>query len=183
MLNRWQRTIVDLRGNVVPYAQLQILREQTQSAPTIYRDKAGTEAIPNAIVTANQNGYAYFYAPADLYRIRSTQPSIDWRDVAVGSGDVAIQAANRAADEADRAAGWADRSESAARRAENAEAIVDATNIQNYVAQAETARDAAFVNADVYPDVATGRAAVANGEQFQVVEGDEIVRYRRVSSR
>src|SRR5690625_103480 len=99
MLNRWQRTIVDLRGNVVPYAQLQILREQTQSAPTIYRDKAGTEVIPNAIVTANQNGYAYFYAPADLYRIRSTQPSIDWRDVDVGSA-AAQQLAQQALDNA-----------------------------------------------------------------------------------
>ncbi|MEO1950878.1 SGNH/GDSL hydrolase family protein [Thioclava sp.] len=47
---------------------------------------------------------------------------------------------------------------------------------------AETARDAAFVNADVYADIATGRAAVADGEQFQVVSGDEIVRYRRDSS-
>src|SRR5690625_2201923 len=99
MLNRWQRTIVDLRGNVVPYAQLQILREQTQSAPTIYRDKAGTEAIPNAIVTANQNGYAYFYAPADLYRIRSTQPTIDWRDVDLGSA-AAQQLAQQALDNA-----------------------------------------------------------------------------------
>src|SRR5690625_3246262 len=99
MLNRWQRTIVDLRGNVVPYAQLQILREQTQSAPTIYRDKAGTEVIPNAIVTANQNGYAYFYAPADLYRIRSTQPSIDWRDVDLGSA-AAQQLAQQALDNA-----------------------------------------------------------------------------------
>src|SRR5690625_831801 len=99
MLNRWQRTIVDLRGNVVPYAQLQILREQTQSAPTIYRDKAGTEVIPNAIVTANQNGYAYFYAPADLYRIRSTQPTIDWRDVDLGSA-AAQQLAQQALDSA-----------------------------------------------------------------------------------
>lgn len=48
--------------------------------------------------------------------------------------------------------------------------------------RAEAARDAAFVNADVYPDIATGRAAVADGEQFQVVEGDEIVRYRRDSA-
>src|SRR5690625_3833739 len=116
-------------------------------------------------------------------RLGRTRLTLKGYESAAGSGDVSIQAANRAADEADRAAGWADRSESAARRAENAEAIVDATNIQNYVAQAETARDAAFVNADVYPDVATGRAAVANGEQFQVVEGDEIVRYTRVSSR
>jgi len=47
--------------------------------------------------------------------------------------------------------------------------------------RAEVARDAAFVNADVYPDIATGRAAVANGKQFQVVAGDEVVRYRRDS--
>lgn len=48
--------------------------------------------------------------------------------------------------------------------------------------RAVTAAEAAFVNADVYPDVATGRAAVANGAQFQVVQGVEIVRYRRDSS-
>ncbi|MCC3344843.1 WD40/YVTN/BNR-like repeat-containing protein [Psychrobacter sanguinis] len=35
--------------------------------------------------------------------------------------------------------------------------------------------------ADVYPDVATGRAAVAVGEQFQVAEADYIVRYRKDS--
>ncbi|WP_417315724.1 hypothetical protein [Cycloclasticus pugetii] len=48
--------------------------------------------------------------------------------------------------------------------------------------RASAAKDAAFVNADVYPDVATGLAAVADGEQFQVVEGSEIVRYRRDSA-
>ena len=48
--------------------------------------------------------------------------------------------------------------------------------------RAKQAADAAFVNADVYPDIATGRAAVADGEQFQVVAGDEVVRYRRDSA-
>lgn len=43
--------------------------------------------------------------------------------------------------------------------------------------RAETASDAAFVNADVYPSVAEGRAAVSEGDQFQVVSGDEVVRY------
>src|SRR5690554_2942529 len=47
---------------------------------------------------------------------------------------------------------------------------------------AQAARDAAFVNADVYPDVSTGLAAVADGGQFHVLDGDEIVRYRRDSS-
>lgn len=48
----------------------------------------------------------------------------------------------------------------------------------------EAARDAAFVAADVYADIATGRAAVADGEQFAVVSSDglEIIRYRRDSS-
>ena len=37
--------------------------------------------------------------------------------------------------------------------------------------------------ADVHPDVATGRAAVADGEQFQVISSDgEVIRYRRDSS-
>ncbi len=48
--------------------------------------------------------------------------------------------------------------------------------------RAETARDAATVNADVYDDIASGLAAVADGEQFQVVEGNEIVRYKRVDA-
>lgn len=47
---------------------------------------------------------------------------------------------------------------------------------------AESARDAAFANANVYADVATGRAAVADGAQFMVVSDDEIIRYRRDSS-
>lgn len=46
---------------------------------------------------------------------------------------------------------------------------------------ARSARDAAFVNANVFADIATGRTAVADGQQFQVVTGDEIIRYRRDS--
>lgn len=52
------------------------------------------------------------------------------------------------------------------------------------VVSAQAARDAAFVNADVYVDIATGRAAVLDGEQFIVVSADglEIIRYRRDTS-
>lgn len=67
--------------------------------------------------------------------------------------------------------------------------VIDGVDGQVAVAQsaanrAEAASDAAFVNADVYPDVATGRAAVADGEQFQVLSADglEYIRYRRNSS-
>src|SRR5699024_3560196 len=91
-----------------------------------------------------------------------------------------IDAANRAVGAAGRAANEADRAASAASRAESAEADVDATNIQTYVARAESAADNASVYADVYPDVAAGRAAVARGEQLQVLaaNGYEYIRYR-----
>lgn len=46
---------------------------------------------------------------------------------------------------------------------------------------AEGARDAAFVNAAVYASTAAGIAATTNGQQFQVVVGDEIVRYQNSS--
>ena len=47
--------------------------------------------------------------------------------------------------------------------------------------RAETAADAATVNADVYSDVVSGLSDASNGEQFQVVSGLEIVRYRNDS--
>lgn len=49
--------------------------------------------------------------------------------------------------------------------------------------RAEAASNAAFINADVFPDIATGRASVSVGEQFQVVtpDGLEIIRYRKDS--
>lgn len=65
----------------------------------------------------------------------------------------------------------------------NATIALEARNdAEEFAAIAESARDAAFVNADVYEDIETGRADVADGEQFAVVSGDEIIRYRRDSS-
>lgn len=43
---------------------------------------------------------------------------------------------------------------------------------------AEAARDAATLNAGVYADTAAGLAATTEGDQFQVVGVDEIIRYR-----
>ena len=45
------------------------------------------------------------------------------------------------------------------------------------VTNAETARDAAFVNANVYADTAAGLAGTTVGDQFQVAEGAWLVRY------
>lgn len=62
--------------------------------------------------------------------------------------------------------------------------VVDAAVVDAEAAKtaAESARDAAFINADVYADTTAGLAAVADGEQFQVVSGSEIIRYTRTNS-
>lgn len=125
---------------------------------------------------------------SDTWRDRMGRSRLTWEAIAkAGTGDtgVAIDAANRAVGAAGQAENEADRAASAASRAENAEAVVDATNIQNYVARAETARDAAFVNADVFPSWDEGVAATVEGEQFQVVYAsspNEIIRYRRTAT-
>lgn len=58
-----------------------------------------------------------------------------------------------------------------------------ALNAGNDADRAEAARDAAITNADVYADISTGLAAVADNEQFMVVSADglEIIRYKRLS--
>jgi len=46
---------------------------------------------------------------------------------------------------------------------------------------AQASRDAASINANVYPTKAAGLDATADGQQFQVVSGPEIIRYRNDS--
>lgn len=58
-------------------------------------------------------------------------------------------------------------------------ATTHATNANTARTAAEAARDAAFINANVYASTAAGLAAVADGQQFQVVSGDQVIRYRR----
>jgi len=104
MLAIWQSTITDVRGNVVPGAVLQVRRESDQALVTVYRDEAGLDPYPTGIVTADGNGYAYFYAEAQKYRLRSFAPAIDWRNVDVGgAGQVVARLSNP--DSADDAAG------------------------------------------------------------------------------
>lgn len=48
--------------------------------------------------------------------------------------------------------------------------------------RAEIAAAAAFANADVYPNTAAGYAAVEIGEQFSVVEGEYLIRYKKTAA-
>jgi len=85
MLNRWQKTVVDRQGNVVPWAALMIRREANQMPATIYRDSEGTDPYPSGQITADGDGFAFFYAAPGLYRITGQTPAIDWRDVGIGA--------------------------------------------------------------------------------------------------
>jgi len=84
------------------------------------------------------------------------------RDAAQGARDVALTHAGTAGEQA-------------------VVATTKAGEAAASVVLADAARDAAFVNANVYADVATGLAAVADGVQFQVVSADglSIQRWRR----
>src|SRR5690554_1633824 len=101
---------------------------------------------------------------------------------AVGAAQDALASADRAEAQADRAESQADRAELEVVEGINT-GVSQVTNLAIAEAdRAEIARDAAFVNADVYDSIAAGLSATVDGEQFQVVEGNEIVRYRRDSS-
>src|SRR5699024_10676931 len=48
----------------------------------VYQSPSTDQPYPApGLVTADSSGYAYFYAPAGLYRIQSNDLNIDWRDV------------------------------------------------------------------------------------------------------
>ena len=78
----------------------------------------------------------------------------------------------------DQAAEWTDR---LGKKRPTIAGAIDPTGLAQSAAtsadRSESARDAAFVNANVYSDVASGLAAVADGEQFQVADDLYITRY------
>jgi len=88
MLDRWQATIVDEKGNIRPGAIVQIRSETTGAIATVFKDPDGTEPWPTGFVTADENGYVYFHARPDWYRLTSFSPAIDWRFVNVGARPV-----------------------------------------------------------------------------------------------
>ncbi|WP_169294749.1 DUF2817 domain-containing protein [Advenella sp. EE-W14] len=132
-------------------------------------------------------------AATDASRIAAEEAAAD----ADAAKTEAQTAAGLAVDaQADIQTNWQGKLDTAAQQAETAttqagiatdkaaEASGSALSANAAKTAAEAARDAAFVNADVYPTVAEGRAAVADGEQYQVVSADgvELIRYQRVNA-
>lgn len=70
-LARWQSTVVDANGNILPGASVTVKIASSGATATIYSDRAGTSALANPF-TADSNGYATFCAVGNEYQIIAT---------------------------------------------------------------------------------------------------------------
>lgn len=85
-LARWQATITDEAGNVLPSASITVRREAAGSPlASLFSDRAGATPIGNPF-TAEADGYAAFHVAGGAYRITASLGGVtrEWRYVAVG---------------------------------------------------------------------------------------------------
>lgn len=86
VLARWQRTITDDEGNVLPAAQITVRREATGTPlATLYSNRGGTTPIANPFA-ADSEGFAAFHVAGGAYQITATSGAFSrtWRYVAIG---------------------------------------------------------------------------------------------------
>lgn len=81
----WQATITDDEGNAVPGAGVEVRNANTNALVTLYSNRLGTVGLANPF-TADSSGFARFYVPAGVYRIRAFQGGLQriWADVLIG---------------------------------------------------------------------------------------------------
>lgn len=87
VLARWQGTIVDDTGDIVPNASVEV-RDETPGQPlvSLFSDRDGTIGITNPF-TANAEGFAAFHVIGGSYQVRATSGSFErvWRYVDIGT--------------------------------------------------------------------------------------------------
>lgn len=86
-LARWQATIVDEQGNIVPNALVTVRREVSgQPLAPLYEDREGNTAISNAF-NADSQGFAAFHVAGGAYQIVASSGAFSrtWRYVALGT--------------------------------------------------------------------------------------------------
>ncbi len=85
-LARYQFTVTDEAGNVIPSASVEVRREDSGSPiALLYSDRAGATPIGNPI-TADADGFAAFHVIGGAYRITATAGGFSrvWRYVGIG---------------------------------------------------------------------------------------------------
>jgi hypothetical protein len=154
-------------------AAVALTHSQTAAAHAVQASASADQALSSSSLAQSARDVAQGHATvasaqAGTATTRATE--------AASSASLAALARDASQTARDLAAGYAADSEDSSVLASTraAEAAVS-------VSVAQAARDAATVNADVYVDVATGLAAVADGVQFQVVSADGMLirRYTR----
>lgn len=85
-LARWQATIVDEAGNVLPAASVTVRKESTGALAALFSDRAGVTGVANPR-TADADGFVYFYTRGGAYKITATLGAVtsEVRHVAVGT--------------------------------------------------------------------------------------------------
>src|SRR5690606_19175355 len=86
-LARYQFTVVDDQGNVVPEAQVEVRRDTIgQPLVSLYKDREGTVLAGNPI-TADVEGFVGFHVVGGAYRIRAYKGDFEriWRYVGIGT--------------------------------------------------------------------------------------------------
>lgn len=94
-LLRWQQTITDDQGNVIPGAEVEIRDESSGALLQLFSDREGVSPIGNPI-TAGPNGYAFAYLQPTRFRVAATDGvnAFSWRDIRLPED--AIAAASQA---------------------------------------------------------------------------------------
>jgi hypothetical protein len=83
---RWQATIRDQFGNVVPTASVDVRNENDLTFATLFSDRLGTVSLANPF-SSDSNGYAFFHSVGGAYKITTSKGSLSQilRYVAVGT--------------------------------------------------------------------------------------------------
>lgn len=90
-LARWQASIVDGAGNVVPGATVEVRDETSGLLVALWADREGAEPLGNPF-TADVDGFAAFFATGGEYRIDVSSGAFasGWRYVSVGGEAVPL---------------------------------------------------------------------------------------------
>lgn len=162
-------------GVVLPQALpgqvLLLINSSANDIRVFAADGSTINGTPGSTGIVHKANVSSFYVSTDVNSWTQA-----WLDYSAAAEYWAIQAAASAAAAAASAAN-ASASEIAAANDATA-AAGSAASAAYYAAQAQTAANNAFVNANVYASVAAGLAATTVGQQFQVLDYDEYVRYR-----
>ena len=94
-LPRWQATIVDDAGDILPSAEVTVIVESTGLAASLFSDRAGSTAKgASGVFSADTNGFAFFYADPGAYRITAEASgggtSVTWRYVSLFDFDANV---------------------------------------------------------------------------------------------